>query len=122
MSQTHSSSCGYFMTEIGVAIDGRAPITQAAAQARAAEDGGAGTLWIACHLFLRDPITTAAVALSATRRISVALMAMSPFSVHPVFTAMAGRPFPRRLPCAEACSPAASSSTTGRPFAYAAAN
>jgi 5,10-methylenetetrahydromethanopterin reductase len=89
------------MRDLGVAIDGRTPIAQVAAQARAAEDGGAGTLWIACHLFLRDPITTAAIALSATRRISVGLMAMSPFSVHPVFTAMAAATleemFPGRL-------------------------
>ena len=29
------------------------------------EEGGAATLWIACHLFLRDPITMAALALGA---------------------------------------------------------
>ena len=77
------------MSEIGIAMDGRAPIADIPAQARAAEEGGASTLWIACHLFLRDPITTAAIALGATSRIKVALMAMSPYSVHPVFTAMA---------------------------------
>ena len=38
---------------------------------------------------LRDPITMAALALGATRRIKIALMAMSPYSVHPVFIAMA---------------------------------
>jgi 5,10-methylenetetrahydromethanopterin reductase len=77
------------MSEIGIAMDGRAPIADIPAQARAAEEGGASTLWIACHLVLRDPITTAAIALGATSRIKVALMAMSPYSVHPVFTAMA---------------------------------
>jgi 5,10-methylenetetrahydromethanopterin reductase len=77
------------MSEIGIAMDGRAPVADIPAQARAAEEGGASTLWIACHLFLRDPITTAAIALGATSRIKVALMAMSPYSVHPVFTAMA---------------------------------
>jgi 5,10-methylenetetrahydromethanopterin reductase len=77
------------MAEFGIALDGRAPMSELPAQARAAEDGGAGTLWIACHLFLRDPITSAAIALGATTRIKVALMAMSPFSVHPVFIAMA---------------------------------
>ena len=77
------------MSEISIAMDGRAPIADIPAQARAAEAGGASTLWIACHLFLRDPITTAAIALGATSRIKVALMAMSPYSVHPVFTAMA---------------------------------
>lgn len=89
------------MAELGISIDGRAPVADVPAQARAAEDGGAGTLWIACHLFLRDPITTAAVALGATTRIKIALMAMSPFSVHPVFIAMAAATlnemFPGRL-------------------------
>ena len=95
------------MTELGIAMDGRAPIADIPAQARAAEEGGASTPWIACHLFLRDPITTAALALGATSRIKIALMAMSPYSVHPVFTAMAaasarrdvsraGDPEPRR--------------------------
>jgi len=77
------------MAEFGISMDGRAPIADIPAQAQAAEAGGATTLWIACHLFLRDPITTAALALGATRRIRIALMAMSPYSTHPVFIAMA---------------------------------
>jgi 5,10-methylenetetrahydromethanopterin reductase len=77
------------MPEFGIAMDGRAPITDIPAQARAAEQGGASTLWIACHLFLRDPITMAALALGATQRIKIALMAMSPYSMHPVLIAMA---------------------------------
>ena len=77
------------MAEFGIAMDGRAPITGIAEQAQVAEEGGASTLWIACHLFLRDPITTAALALGATKRIKIALMAMSPYSVHPVYIAMA---------------------------------
>lgn len=77
------------MVEFGIAMDGRAPIGNIAAQAQAAEEGGASTLWIACHLFLRDPVTTAALALAATKRIKIALMAMSPYSLHPVYIAMA---------------------------------
>jgi 5,10-methylenetetrahydromethanopterin reductase len=77
------------MAEFGISMDGRAPVTDIPAQAKAAEQGGASTLWIACHLYLRDPITMAALALGATRRIKIALMAMSPYSVHPVFIAMA---------------------------------
>jgi 5,10-methylenetetrahydromethanopterin reductase len=77
------------MAEFGIAIDGRAPITDVAAQAQAAEEGGAATLWVACHLFLRDPVATAALALGATKRIKIALMAMSPYSTHPVYIAMA---------------------------------
>src|SRR6476660_7046818 len=86
------------MSEISIAMDGRAPIADIPAQARAAEEGGATTLWIACHLFLRDPITTAAVALGATSRITIALMAMSPYSVHPVFTAMAAATLDEMFP------------------------
>ena len=77
------------MAEIGISMDGRAPIADIPAQARAAEEGGASTLWIACHLYLRDPVTEAALALGATKRIKVALMAMSPYSTHPVYIAMA---------------------------------
>ena len=43
------------MAEFGISMDGRAPIADIPAQARAAEEGGASTLWIACHLYLRDP-------------------------------------------------------------------
>lgn len=70
-------------------MDGRVAISAIPDQARAAEEGGASTLWVACHLFLRDPVTTAALALGATRRIKVALMAMSPYTTHPVYIAMA---------------------------------
>jgi 5,10-methylenetetrahydromethanopterin reductase len=77
------------MAETGISIDGRAPLADITAQAQAAEAGGATTLWLACHLFLRDPVTTAALALAATRKIKIALMAMSPYSTHPVYIAMA---------------------------------
>ena len=77
------------MTEFGISMEGRAPLADIPAQARAAEYGGASTLWIACHLYLRDPITMSALALGATKHIKIALMAMSPFSTHPVFIAMA---------------------------------
>lgn len=74
--------------DTGVASDGRAPLAEFVEQAKAAEAGGASTIWVACHLFLRDPGTAAHAALAATSRIRVALMAMSPYSVHPVYIAM----------------------------------
>ena len=86
------------MHEFGIAMDGRTPVANIAALAGAAEEGGAVTLWVAAHLFLRDPITTAAIALHATRRIKVALMAMSPYAVHPVFTAMAAATLEEMFP------------------------
>jgi 5,10-methylenetetrahydromethanopterin reductase len=86
------------MAELGIAIDGRAPLGEIEAQARAAEEGGATTLWIACHLFLRDPVTTAALALAATKKIKIALMAMSPYSTHPVYIAMAAASLDEKYP------------------------
>ena len=86
------------MHDFGIAMDGRTPVAAIAALAGAAEEGGAATLWVASHLFLRDPIATAAIALSATRRIKVALMAMSPYAVHPVFTAMAAATLEEMFP------------------------
>jgi 5,10-methylenetetrahydromethanopterin reductase len=86
------------MADLGVSLDGRAPLAEIEAQARAAEYGGATTLWVACHLFLRDPVTTAALALAATTRIKVALMAMSPYSTHPVYIAMAAASLEEKYP------------------------
>jgi 5,10-methylenetetrahydromethanopterin reductase len=77
------------MAELGFLLDGFPPAPAITAQAQAAEVGGAQTLWIACHLFQREPATLAAIALSATKRIRVGLMAISPYAVHPVFAAMA---------------------------------
>jgi 5,10-methylenetetrahydromethanopterin reductase len=86
------------MAELGISIDGRAPLSEIEAQAQAAEAGGATTLWIACHLFLRDPVTTAALALAATKKIKIALMAMSPYSTHPVYIAMAAASLDEKYP------------------------
>ena len=46
-------------------------------------------MWIANHLFQRDPITLAAMSLAQTKHMRVALMAMSPLTMHPVQAAMA---------------------------------
>src|SRR5215475_2297241 len=86
------------MAEIGISIDGRAPLFEIEMQAQAAEEGGASTLWIACHLFLRDPVTTAALALAATKRIKISLMALSPYSTHPVYIAMAAASLDEKYP------------------------
>ena len=77
------------MSDYGVSIDGFTPASAIADQARAAEAGGARTLWIATHLFLRDPVALAGAALAATKSLRVGLMAMSPYSIHPVYAAMA---------------------------------
>ena len=55
-------------------------------QACAAAEAGARILWMATHLFAREPATLAALA--QTRDCRVALMAVSPYAVHPVYAAM----------------------------------
>ena len=77
------------MADTGLSIDGFTPGPLIVEQARAAEAAGARTLWLANHLFLRDPITLAAKALDATQDLNVGLMALSPYSMHPVQAAMA---------------------------------
>jgi 5,10-methylenetetrahydromethanopterin reductase len=76
------------MVSVGVAFDGRNPMPALLEQARAAEAGGAGSFWVASHLFLRDPFSMAAAILGATTRSRVVLMAVSPHVMHPVHIAM----------------------------------
>jgi 5,10-methylenetetrahydromethanopterin reductase len=73
----------------GVALQGGETPADVREVAATAEAAGAATLWIASHLFAREPVALAAAALAATRRIAVALMAVSPYVVHPVQAAMA---------------------------------
>ncbi len=73
----------------GISFDGSEPLSRALALAHIADDAGAATAWVASHLFQREPIATSAMMLSATRGLGIALMAMSPYSVHPVYATMA---------------------------------
>lgn len=83
------SGVGGPVRSVGVSCDGRAPAEAVLAQARAAEAAGAASFWISSHLFQREPIGLAALVLARTRRIRVALMGMSPYTIHPVHAAMA---------------------------------
>jgi 5,10-methylenetetrahydromethanopterin reductase len=75
--------------QIGVSVDGSDPPSALRALSEAAEAGGATNLWLACHLFNREPIASAAAVLAATRSLGTVLMAMSPYTVHPLYAAMA---------------------------------
>lgn len=77
------------MSELSVSCDGRDRVSAFHDKIAAGESGGARALWIANHLFQRDPVTLGAIALGQTSRMSLALMAVSPFTVHPVQAAMA---------------------------------
>jgi 5,10-methylenetetrahydromethanopterin reductase len=73
---------------IGLSTEGREPPDRLFALAEAADALGVETLWLACHLFQRDPVAQAAAVLARTRRLKVALMAMSPYALHPVYPVM----------------------------------
>jgi 5,10-methylenetetrahydromethanopterin reductase len=73
----------------GVSFDGADPPQCLKSIVDAAEAAGAANVWIASHLFRREPIACAAMTLAATQTIGVALMAMSPYTVHPVYATMA---------------------------------
>lgn len=73
----------------GLSFEGKETPEQVRALVATAERNGVETLWFACHLFQREPIAIASMALAASSRVKIALMAMSPYSIHPVYSAMA---------------------------------
>jgi 5,10-methylenetetrahydromethanopterin reductase len=75
--------------DLSIASDGRDAPETFLGKVRVADRAGCGRIWIANHLFQRDPIALGAAALGASRTLPVALMAMSPFTVHPVQLTMA---------------------------------
>ena len=77
------------MSDFSVSCDGRDMLPSFREKIAAGENTGAAGVWIANHLFQRDPITLAAMSLAQTKRMRVTLMAMSPLTVHPVQAAMA---------------------------------
>lgn len=77
------------MSRISVSFDGREPVETVLAKADAAVGAGVGSIWLACHLFQRDPITTAGVLLGRHPRLEIVLVAISPYVMHPVHAAMA---------------------------------
>jgi 5,10-methylenetetrahydromethanopterin reductase len=54
-----------------------------------ADQANAKNIWIASHLFHREPVASSMAVLSQTHNIGVTLMAMSPYTVHPVYATMA---------------------------------
>ena len=76
------------MSEISISCDGRDLLSGFHEKVTAGENAGAASIWIGNHLFQRDPITLAAMALAKTKRIRITLMAISPLTVHPVQAAM----------------------------------
>jgi 5,10-methylenetetrahydromethanopterin reductase len=76
-------------TRIGISYEGGDPPDTLRSIVDVADASGADTVWIASHLFHREPIACAAMTLATSRNIGVVLMAMSPYTVHPVHATMA---------------------------------
>lgn len=74
---------------LGVSSDGSELPEALLTLATTADAVGVGNMWLACHLFYREPIACAAATLAATRRLRIVLMAISPYTVHPVYATMA---------------------------------
>ena len=77
------------MFELSISTNGREAPDVVRAKLKIAESTGVASLWCANHLFERDPVTLAALALAATERMRITLMAVNPYTVHPVQAVMA---------------------------------
>jgi 5,10-methylenetetrahydromethanopterin reductase len=86
------------MLKIGVATNGWEPPDLLRAVAKAADSRCSGSLWVASHLFQSDPISVSAMALAATETLKIALMAVSPFAMHPVHIAMSAATLDQYFP------------------------
>ena len=99
------------MPELSLSTDAREPVADILAKVQAAVEAGVRTLWIANHLFQRDPVTLAQAALARCPQLHIVLMAVNPFTQHPVQTAMSAATlnelFPERVSlCLGAGAPA----------------
>lgn len=75
------------MFDLSIASDGRDAPSAFLGKVAEADRAGCHRVWLANHLFQRDPMALAGAALAGSA-LPVALMAMSPFTVHPVQLAM----------------------------------
>ena len=76
-------------SDFGISFDGSETPEALLALVKTADRAGASTAWLASHLFQREPIAASALALAQTGNVRIALMAMSPYSVHPLYATMA---------------------------------
>src|SRR5918995_4888151 len=65
----------------GISFEGTDPPEHLRSMVALADDAGIANAWIASHLFHREPIACAAMALATSRQIGIVLMAMSPYTV-----------------------------------------
>lgn len=77
------------MFDLSISTSGRETPALVREKIAAGERAGARAFWCANHLFERDPVTQGALALAASRELKLTLMAVNPFTMHPVQAAMA---------------------------------
>jgi 5,10-methylenetetrahydromethanopterin reductase len=74
---------------IGLCFDGFYSVPEMIELAQLGDEIGMESIWMSDHLCFRDSLTTAMALLARTKRIKVAAAPMSPYSRHPIITAMA---------------------------------
>jgi 5,10-methylenetetrahydromethanopterin reductase len=74
---------------VGISYEGGDPPESLRSIVDVADAAGADTVWIASHLFHREPIACATMTLATSRNVGIVLMAMSPYTIHPVHATMA---------------------------------
>lgn len=74
---------------VGLCFDGFYSIQEMIELAKLADDIGMESIWMSDHLCFRDSLTTSMALLASTKKIKVVPAPMSPYSRHPIITAMA---------------------------------
>ncbi len=73
---------------VGLCFDGFYSIHEMIELARLADESGMESIWMSDHLCFRDSLTSSMAFLGATKSIKVAPAPMSPYSRHPIISAM----------------------------------
>jgi len=74
---------------VGLCFDGFYSIKEMVELARLADDVGMESIWMSDHLCFRDSLTSSMAFLATTKRITVVPAPLSPYSRHPMVSAMA---------------------------------
>lgn len=73
---------------VGLCFDGFYSIHEMIELAQLADDSGMESIWMSDHLCFRDSLTTSMALLAKTEKIKIAPAPMSPYSRHPIISAM----------------------------------
>jgi 5,10-methylenetetrahydromethanopterin reductase len=73
---------------VGLCFDGFYSVQEMIELAKLADGIGMESIWMSDHICFRDSLTTAMALLASTQKISVAIAPMSPYSRHPIISAM----------------------------------